>query len=247
MLPPANERRPRDSLEYRDENIDSRRPPSADRPYGRVAPREVDTPLKTESPNLAKTAEDPKVSPLAAKHKENTDPGRDPLSNGSRARPPMDSKIGTPPAYGYGRERPEHPDIYRDGGEFGRGPYSTFEGRGRGIDPRDVRGEPPYDKPRDPRDPYYASPPYPAVPPSEYRGRDAYPPRAQPPLDYARGVPYDERYPRDMDLDLPRGREGYRDLPTRPQEYGQKRKFDTPDYMDPYLDDYRVHSLSYDD
>jgi hypothetical protein len=116
-----------------------------------------------------------------------------------------------------------------------------LEGRGRELDPR----EPPYDKSRDLRDPYYDSPSYPAVPPSEYRGRDAYPPRAQPPLDYARGAAYDERYPRGaMDLDSPRGREGYRDLPPRPFDYdiGAKRKFDSPEYRDPYVDDYRVLS-----
>ena len=105
--------------------------------------------------------------------------------------------------------------------DYGRAAYSTFEGRGghgngggigRGVggardsDPRDSRDPPAYDKPRDPRDPYYSSPAgYPAIPPpsSDYRGRDDYPPRAaQPPLDYIRGpappppATYEERYPR---------------------------------------------------
>jgi hypothetical protein len=47
-----------------------------------------------------------------------------------------------------------------------------------------------------------------------------------------------------MDLEPPasRGREGYRDLPPRPLDYGLKRKYDPPEYPDPY-DDYRVPSL----
>ena len=230
-----------------------------------------------------------KTQHIEAKINELADPGREALSNGTVGAPSAhsaargaDSKPEDHPsaAYGYDRDRHHAPppavaERYRDPppGEYGRAPYSTFEGRGgsgsgsssmgrgesgsgaRDSDPRDLRDHPPvYDKPRDPRDPYYSSPTsYPAIPPpaSEYRGRDPYPPRAaQPPLDYTRGpappplpATYDERYPRGspMDLESPiRGREGYRDLPPRQLEYGHKRKYDGPEYIDPYVDDYRV-------
>jgi len=148
-------------------------------------------------------------------------------------------------------------------GERGRGggDGARIGGPARDSDPRDLRDPHGYDKLRDPRDPYYSSYPAaggPAPPTSEYSsgagGREPYPPRAAPPpLDYPRGPPppaaYDERYPPPrgppMDLEPPasRGREGYRDLPPRPFEYGLKRKYDPPDYPDPY-DDYRVNPLS---
>jgi hypothetical protein len=223
MLPPV-ERRPRNSMEYRNEERRS----SIERSYGRIEP------VKLESPGLSKPIKTPPHSTIEAKLKDITDPGREPL-NGTRSRPPLaDIKPETSSPYGY-----PPPERYRDAGDYGVPPYPPFEGRGRDPDPR---GEP-YDK-RDPRDPYYSSPSYPAVPPSEYRGKDAYPPRAQPPLDYARGPAYDERYPRGpMDLDSQRGREGYRDLPPRSFEYdvGAKRKLDTPDYRDPYDDPYKVY------
>jgi len=49
-----------------------------------------------------------------------------------------------------------------------------------------------------------------------------------------------------MDLEPPasRGREGYRDLPPRPLDYGLKRKYDPPEYSDPY-DDYRGREPRY--
>jgi hypothetical protein len=185
--------------------------------------------------------------------------------------PAMDPKHQAPYGYDRERPPPpdryREPDDYGRGG-----PYSPFEGRGEGrggarvggsardSDPRDLRDPHAYDKLRDPRDPYYAN--YPAAggpppPTSEYTsgagGREPYPPRAAPPpLDYPRGPPppaaYDERYPPPrgppMDLEPPasRGREGYRDLPPRPLDYGLKRKYDPPEYSDPY-DDYRVLSL----
>jgi hypothetical protein len=218
-MPPPSDRR-RDPLEY--EGLDNRKP-SNDRSYARVA----DIPNKLESPH-AKPTQTPPHATIEAKLKDITDPGRDALNNGSRPRPPPDLKPEVP-SYGY-------PERYRDAtGDYGTRPYAAF-------DP-DPRGEHPYDKTRDPRDPYYTSS-YPAVPSSEYRGRDAYPPRAQPPLDYARGAAYDERYPRDtVDLDPPRGRgrESYVDLQPRPFDYelGSKRKLD-PEYRDPYIDEYRV-------
>jgi hypothetical protein len=283
MLPPSStaERRPRDSLEYRDDDMHRR--PSMDRSYPRVVSRDIDPSIKSDKPQNK-----PEDSTNDAKHKEITDLGREPLNNGNvgatTARPPpppatargADLKLEAS-SYNYDRERHHAPppaaavDRYREPppGDYGRAAYSTFEGRegyvsgggiGRGVggaresDPRDSRDSPAYDKPRDPRDPYYSSPAgYPAIPPpsAEYRGRDDYPPRAaQPPLDYIRGpVPpstatYEERYPRGspMDLELPpRGREGYRDLPPRQHDYVQKRKYDGPEYVDPYFEDYRVH------
>jgi hypothetical protein len=237
MLPPPVERRHRDPFEYRDDNIDSRRHSSVDRSYGRVASRNNDLPARHSSPTISKIEDGSIASPLTVKRAEGSPPGRESLGNGARPRPPVDNKIDPSP-YDYGRERPGHPDMYREG-EYGRGrgSYSNFEGRGRGIDPPDMRTESFY-KQRDPRDPYYASS-YSAEPPSEYRGRDAYPPREPPPSDY-RGAPYDERFPRDLELDPRRGREEYRDLPPRSHEYGQKRKYDDPEYRDPYMDDYRV-------
>ena len=194
---------------------------------------------------------------------------RPPQPPGPPPPPAMDPKHQAPYGYERERppppERYRDADDYGRGG-----PYSTFEGgrsEGRGggaarvggptrdSDLRDPHG---YDKLRDTRDPYYSS--YsaaggPAPPITEYSsgpgGREPYPPRAAPPpLDYPRGAPppaaYDERYPPPrgppMDLEPPgsRGREGYRDLPPRPLDYGLKRKYDNPDYPDPY-DDYRVY------
>jgi hypothetical protein len=248
MLPPtASDRRPRESLEYRDEPIHNRRL-SGERPY-------VRNDIKSESSTLSTK---PDTSTIETKRKEIIDPGRETLNNGAAPvrgppRPPMDAKLDDhPSSYGYDRERHgPPPDRYRETGDYGRAPYSTFEGRGRDSDPRDIREPPAYDKPRDPRDPYYSSPanyPPAPLPPSDYRGRDAYPPRQPPPLDYPRGPApaFDERFPRGppMDLEPPnRGREGFRDLPPRPPEFGQKRKFDSPEYMDPYYDDYRVNPL----
>jgi hypothetical protein len=223
MLPPSDRRR--DPLEYEGHDIR----PSIDRSYARVAD------AKLESPSHPKPSKSPPHSTIEAKLKDITDPGRESL-NGARTRAPSDVISEKTTSYGY-----PTPERYRDAGEYGaRPPYAAFE-RGRDQDPR----EPPFDK-RDPRDPYYSSPNYPAVAPSDYRIRDAYPPRAQPPLDYARGTAYDERYPRGaLDLDPPRGRGEYRDLPPRPLDYdiGAKRKFDDPEYRDPYLDEYRVIPL----
>jgi hypothetical protein len=260
--PPTAERRARDSLEYRDDGMHRR--PSMDRPYARVVSRDIDPSIKSDKPQ--NKLEDP---PNDAKHKEMTDPGREALNNGTvsatTARPPpppaargADPKLEATP-YNYDRERHHAPppvaaaaavDRHGNGGSIGRG-----VGGARDSDPRDPRDPPAYDKPRDPRDPYYSSPAvYPAIPPAsaDYRGRDDYPPRAvQPPLDYIRGpappspATYEERYPRGTPMDLeppPRGREGYRDLPPRQHDYIQKRKYDSPEYVDPYVDDYRVHS-----
>lgn len=270
MLPPsAGPRRPRDpTMDYRDEENNDNRPSSLDRSYSRVVSREVDS-IKN-SPSLPTKSEDTTI--IETKHKDLADPGRDTLNNGAasvvstavRSTRPDPKLEDHPSSYGYDRDRlgpgpppppSGHPpsERYREPGEYGRAPYSTFEGRGGGTrdsNPRGLRDSPAYDKSRDPRDPYYSAD-YPTVPhSSEYRGRGTYPPRAtQPPLDYARGPPpsavatYEERYPRGMPIDLEppsRGREGYRDLPPRPHEYGPKRKFSDPGFSDPYFDDYRV-------
>jgi hypothetical protein len=224
-IPP--ERRPRDPLDYRQEP--ERRGSIPDRSYARMAGE----PLKPGSPS-SKPIDDPNISTQAGKHKDAADTAREILN--PRVRPPIAPSIDEKPdsaAYGYNRERLAQPaptaDRYRDVPEYGRAPYPPPAGRGRDPDPR----EPPYDRSRDPRDPYYDYPP-----PADYRGREPYPPRP-PPLDYPRDTPYDERYPpplrgAPLDLDAPRGREAYRDLPPRSQDYGQKRKYSPPDYIDPY-------------
>ena len=141
---------------------------------------------------------------------------------------------------------------HADGGSIGRG--GNGDRARRDSDLRGSRDPPGYDKQRDPRDHYYSSPAnHPTIPlsASEYRGRDDYSSRAiPPPLDDVRGpappppAAYGERYPRGAPLDLEppigRGREGYRDLLPRQHDYGTKRKFDDPEFVDPYLDDYRV-------
>ena len=241
-------------MEYRDESS-GRRASISERPYARMAGEPIkpgDSP-----PNSKLPVADPSISPREGKHKDIMDSStRETLGGGGgpRARgPPPPPALGEKhvepsTGYGYDRERPPLPpaERYRDApGDYGRAPYPpSYAGHPRDVDHRSIRGESPYERSRDPRDTYYDYPP-----PSDYREREPYPPRAPPPLDYpSRNAPYDERYPpphpprgATMDLDTQRGREGYRDLPPRSQDSRPKRKYSASEYMDPY-DDPRVSS-----
>lgn len=239
-MPPTERRPPRDPLEYREET--ERRTSLSERPY----PRGTGEPTKPPSPT-SKPTDNPTLTPQTARSKENLDPARERESNlRGRAPPPssVEEKLDSPAAtstsaYGYNRERPppapssaQTPERYRDT-EYSRAyPPPPPAGRLRDPDPR----EPPYDRARDPRDPYYDYPPHPPPSTAEYRGREPYPPSRAPPVDYPGNAPYEDRYPpAPMDLEPPRGREGYtRDLPPRSQDYGPKRKLSGSDYVDPY-------------
>ena len=110
--PPTAERRARDSLEYRDDDMHTR--PSMDRSYARVVSRDVDSSIKSDKPQNK-----PEDSPNDAKHKEMTDPGRETLNNGAvgatTARPPpppaargADPKLEAT-SHNYDRERHHAP------------------------------------------------------------------------------------------------------------------------------------------
>jgi hypothetical protein len=228
------ERRPRDPLEYREET--ERRTSLLERPY----PRIPGGPPKNDSPS-SKPADGSNLSAPPARTKEPVDPARERsrenLNTRPRGPPPPAIEKDVEPAYGYTRDRPAPPppvERYREP-EYGRDfPPSTNKPR------EPISREPPFDRPRDPRDPYYD---YPPPSNAEYRGREPYPPQRGP-IDYPRNPAYEERYPPpprrvSVDLENPRPREGYRDLPPRSQDYGPKRKFPESDYVDPY-DDPRV-------
>lgn len=240
--PPPESKRSRDSLEFRDEGVIDNRRSSTERLYASSKSESTQNKLE-DSPD--------------AKRKDISDPGSwETLNNGTASRqpasqrPPMGSKLDEQYGFDRGRHGPPPPpppreDRYRDPpGDYGRASYSTYEGRGGvgggGVRDSDSRGPPvDYRRSRDPRDPPYSSTAGYPPPPIDYRGsRDAYPP----PLDFVRGSSYDERYPRGspMDLEPPaRGKEAYRDLPPR-HDYGPKRKYEEPEFRDPYYDDFRV-------
>lgn len=227
-IPPPIEGRPREPL-------DSRRPLSG-REYPRMSSREVDIPPSLESAVLSKMPEDSSVLARGGPRKNIADLGPDPFGNGVRAA--LDPRADEPSSYRYDRERPPPSERYRDAGDYGRDPYMAYEGRGRGLLPRDIR-DAPYGRPRDSGAPYEDYPPL----ATESRARDTYPSRGPPPLDYSRIAAQEERYSRGppVDLEPPRGREsGYRDLPGRSFDSGQKRRYDG-DYVDRYGEDLRVH------
>ena len=231
---PTLDRRPPQDLDFRIGPVRDERP-LGDRGYPRAGPK-IDPagPMKPDS------------SSIEQKHKDTTESSArgEALNGGGSTRTSLDPK--SEGSYGY----PPLGDRYRElpPSDYARPSYPPFEGRSGRGEP-DLREREPFEKLRGPRDPYYSS--YPSLPPSEYRDREAYPPRREPhPLDYPpRGAAYDERYPPtrgppvDLDPPMSRGREGFRDLPPRAPpgtEFGTKRKYDGPEYMEPYYDDHRV-------
>ena len=232
-MPPPIEPRPRESMDFREQGPGNRRPLN-DRDYPRIPSREVDISSNLDPATLSKLPEDSSISAREGPHKDVNDLARDPLSKGARG--VLDPRSEErPSSYGYDRERPSPSERYRDSGDYGRDPYAAYEGRGRDFNPREVRDEASYNRPRDSRALYQD---YPAIP-TENRPRDAYPARGPTDLDYPRTAGYDERYPRGppMDHDPPRGRDGgYRDSSARSYDYGQKRRYDGG-YVDQYGDD----------
>lgn len=227
MLPPSIEGRQRNFREY-PQQAGNRRLLS-DEEYS------ADIAEKLEPPK-SKISEDPSPSARDGPRKEFVEPGRDPLSKGSRGA--LDPEEGGRLAYGYDHERMMQPERYRDTSGYNRNPYGTYEGLGRR---RGARDDLSYNRSRDSRDFYRDAPNYPLVP-AQNRGRDVYPGSSPSPVSYTGATAPEERYPRGppVNLDPPRGRDhGYQDLPSRSFDYVQKRKYDG-DYIDEYRDDPKV-------